>query len=281
MIVEKVLNNNVVVSIDPKTKKEVILMGSGIAFNKKPGQQIDEKKIEKTFVVDDENLGNKIKKLINQIPEGIFEITDEIITYAIVELNVELDKQIYISLADHIAFAIKRYKNGIIIKNELLSEIRRIHKAEYNVSLWAVDYINKKVNIELPEDEAGFIALHFVNAQDSEGKNDGFKISHIVNEIMEIVKRYYDSIVFDEESLYYQRFITHLKYFAQRFLHKELNYKEDTNLFEIIRNQYKEAYGCVKLIYLMMDDKYNYKLTEEEMLYLTMHIQSITEKSTL
>ncbi|MEE0727613.1 MAG: PRD domain-containing protein, partial [Clostridium saudiense] len=44
---------------------------------------------------------------------------------------------------------------------------------------------------------------------------------------------------------------------------------------------YKEAYGCVKLIYLTMDDKYNYKLTEEEMLYLTMHIQSITEKSTL
>ena len=47
MIVEKVLNNNVVVSIDPTTRKEVILMGSGIAFNKKPGQLIDTKKIEK------------------------------------------------------------------------------------------------------------------------------------------------------------------------------------------------------------------------------------------
>ena len=50
MIVEKVLNNNVVVSIDPNTRKEVILMGSGIAFNKKPGQLIDDKKIEKTFI---------------------------------------------------------------------------------------------------------------------------------------------------------------------------------------------------------------------------------------
>lgn len=74
------------------------------------------KKIEKTFVVDDENLGNKIKKLINQIPEGIFEITDEIITHAIVELNTVLDKQIYVSLADHIAFAVKRFRSGIIIK---------------------------------------------------------------------------------------------------------------------------------------------------------------------
>ena len=49
MIVEKVLNNNVVVSIDPNTRKEVILMGSGIAFNKKPGQLIDDKKMKKSI----------------------------------------------------------------------------------------------------------------------------------------------------------------------------------------------------------------------------------------
>ena len=35
MTIEKVLNNNTIVSIDPKTKKEVILVGCGIAFNKK------------------------------------------------------------------------------------------------------------------------------------------------------------------------------------------------------------------------------------------------------
>ena len=45
MIVEKVLNNNVVVSIEPKTRKEIILMGQGIAFGKKIGQEIDESKI--------------------------------------------------------------------------------------------------------------------------------------------------------------------------------------------------------------------------------------------
>lgn len=93
------------------------------------------------------------------------------------------------------------------------------------------------------------------------------------------MKNYYSSIEFDEESLYYQRFLTHLKYFAQRLLHKELNYNEDTKLFNIIKEQYREAYGCVKVIYLMMEDKHSYKLTEDEMLYLTIHIQTITEKS--
>ena len=251
MIVEKVLNNNVVVSIDPNTRKEVILMGSGIAFNKKPGQLIDDKKIEKTFIVDDENLGNKIKKLINQIPEGIFEITDEIITYAIVELNVELDKQIYISLADHIAFAIKRYKNGIIIKNELLSEIRRIHKAEYNVSLWAVDYINKKVNIELPEDEAGFIALHFVNAGYKETAYTAWKISFekvlqytpTAKDVLNIIKCHF-SLDLDENDLNYDRLLTHLKYFAKRIVNNNQDNSTDSNFAKMIAKTYQESYEC-------------------------------------
>ena len=49
MIIEKVLNNNVIVSIDPSSKKEVILMGCGIAFKKKIGQ------VSETAVPCDEN----------------------------------------------------------------------------------------------------------------------------------------------------------------------------------------------------------------------------------
>ncbi|MCI9070681.1 MAG: PRD domain-containing protein, partial [Clostridium sp.] len=195
--------------------------------------------------------------------------------------DIKLNNSIYVSLSDHLTGTIKRFNEGISINNLLLLDIKQLYKLEYKIGLDMLEKLNEKFNVNLPLDEAGFIALHFVNAQDSEGKKDSFQISHIVNEIMKIVKRYYASIIFDEESLYYQRFITHLKYFAQRFLHKELNYKEDAKLFEIIKNQYKEAYGCVKLIYLMMEDKYNYQLTEEEMLYLTMHIQSIKEKSIL
>ena len=57
------------------------------------------------------------------------------------------------------------------------------------------------------------------------------------------------------------------------------NYNNDTELFEVVKKLYKEAYGCVKLIYIDINDKYKYQLTEEEMTYLIIHIQSITEKS--
>lgn len=274
MIVEKVLNNNVVVSIDPKTKKEVILMGSGIAFNKKPGQQIDEKKIEKTFVVDDENLGNKIKKLINQIPEGIFEITDEIITHAIVELNTVLDKQIYVSLADHIAFAVKRFRSGIIIKNELLNEVRRVHKAEFKVSLWAVDYINEKLGIELPEDEAGFIALHFVNAGYRETTMKSITSTKIIKDILNIIK-YNFAIELDEDDLNYDRLLTHLKYFAKRIVNNNQNNSTDSDFIKMISTTYTEAYECAVKIgdYILKNNDYH--VNDDEIVYLTMHIQRV------
>ena len=274
MIVEKVLNNNVVVSIDPKTKKEVILMGSGIAFNKKPGQQIDEKKIEKTLVVDDENLGNKIKKLINQIPEGIFEITDEIITHAIVELNTVLDKQIYVSLADHIAFAVKRFRSGIIIKNELLNEVRRVHKAEFKVSLWAVDYINEKLGIELPEDEAGFIALHFVNAGYRETTMKSITSTKIIKDILNIIK-YNFAIELDEDDLNYDRLLTHLKYFAKRIVNNNQSNSTDSDFIKMISTTYPEAYECAVKIgdYILKNN--DYYVNDDEIVYLTMHIQRV------
>mgnify|MGYP004730921049 FL=1 len=274
MIVEKVLNNNVVVSIDPTTRKEVILMGSGIAFNKKPGQLIDTKRIEKTFIVDDENLGNKIKKLINQIPEGIFELTDEIVTHAIVELNVELDKQVYVSLADHIAFAVKRFKNGITIKNELLNEIRRVHRNEFKVSLWAVDYINKKLDIQLPEDEAGFIALHFVNASYKETTMKSVESTKIIKDVLNIIK-YYFAIELDEDDLNYDRLLTHLKYFAKRIVNNNQHNSTDSNFAKVISSTYPEAYGCAIKIgeYIAMHN--NYEVNDDELVYLTMHIQRV------
>lgn len=280
MKIRKILNNNLVLAND-KQGNEIIVKGRGIGFNKKRWDTIEESVIEKIFTPENSKKSKELQSYLTSIPEDYLDFVQGYVDYIKNSYDIKLNNSIYVSLSDHLTGTIKRFNEGISINNLLLLDIKQLYKLEYKIGLDMLEKLNEKFNVNLPLDEAGFIALHFVNAQDSKGKNDGFEISHIVNEIMKIVKRYYDSIVFDEESLYYQRFITHLKYFAQRFLHKELNYKEDAKLFEIIKNQYKEAYGCVKLIYLMMEDKYNYQLTEEEMLYLTMHIQSIKEKSIL
>lgn len=274
MIVEKVLNNNVVVSIDPSTKKEVIIMGSGIAFNCGVGQEIQEDKIEKVFVIDDKRMGNKIKKLINKIPDGIFELAHEIIVYSKKELNRKLDNQIYISLADHIAFAIKRYRNNVQIKNDLLEEIRRIHRDEFKVALWAVDNLNKKLKIDLPEDEAGFIALHLVNASYKETAKESMITTKIVKGILNII-RYYYSVEFDEDDLNYDRLLTHLKYFAKRVVSNNQNQEGSGEFLEVAKNSYREAYDCAEKIKEYIEANYNYIVNKDELVYLTMHIHRV------
>ncbi len=60
MRIEKVLNNNVVISLDA-SGKDVIVMGSGITFQKKRGDIIDQKKIERIFTQNDSDLASKIQ----------------------------------------------------------------------------------------------------------------------------------------------------------------------------------------------------------------------------
>ncbi|WP_300385649.1 BglG family transcription antiterminator LicT [Clostridium sp.] len=274
MIVEKILNNNVILSIDPKTKKEVILMGSGIAFKRAIGQEVEEDKIEKRFIVDDKSTGNKLKTLINEIPDGIFQMVHEIINYADKELKRELDEQIYISLSDHIAFAIKRYKNNVEIKNDLIDEIRRIHKEEYKVSLWAVDYINSRLNITLPEDEAGFIALHLVNASYKETAKESVIATNIVKGVLNII-RYYYSVEFNEDDLNYDRLLTHLKYFAKRVVTNNKSNSENNDFLRVTSKSYPEAFDCSQKVKIYIENNYDYKINDDEVVYLTMHIHRV------
>ena len=221
-----------------------------------------------------------MQQYLLSIPEEYFDFVQKFVDHVKEEApNLRLNNSIYLSLSDHILGTVERFRNGISLKNVLLLDIQQLYKKEYEYGMKMVDEINRTFQTKLPVDEAGFIALHFVNAEEGQHNTDNYKIAMIVNQVQEIVKNYFSDITFNESSLYYQRFLTHLKYFAQRYLHKELQYDEDENLFQLIQEQCREAYGCVKLIYLMMEEKYQYALSKEEMVYLSIHIQTNVDKS--
>ncbi|MFL0252521.1 BglG family transcription antiterminator LicT [Clostridium neuense] len=276
MIILKILNNNLVLSKD-KDGREIIVKGCGIAFQKKRGESIDESIIEKVFVPENKQNSEQMQKFLASISEEYFDFVQKYVDKVKKEINIKLSDSIYLSLSDHLSGAIERFKKGIVLHNFLLLDIKQLYKTEYDIGLNMVEELNKKFDTKLLTDEAGFIALHFVNAQDQNVSADSYQMTVLINEIINIIKQYYGDIKFEEDNIYYQRFLTHLKYFAKRFLNKEQNYDQNMELFNIVKEQYANAYGCVKLIYLMMQEKYQYELTVEEMLYLIIHIQKITE----
>lgn len=217
MIIDRVLNNNVVIIKDENGIEQVVC-GKGIAFKKKSGDFVDEKEVNKVFILKDKVKNKRFQEIVSDIPLPYLEVADEIIDMIKLESGKKISDTIYISLSDHIHMAVNRFLDGITIKNYMIWDIKRFYPEEFQLALKALNIINEKLHVSLPEDEAGFITLHIVNAgMENDDMHQTIEITKIMQEISNIVK-YHFSVEFDTDSVYYYRFITHLKFFAQRLL---------------------------------------------------------------
>lgn len=279
MRIRKIYNNNLASIID-ENNNEIIVMGRGLAFGKKVGDEIDETIIDKRFYLDNSNLSDKFKQLLNDIPIEHIELASQIIEYAKKALSKKLSESLYISLSDHIYTAIERHKQGLPLRNPMLWEIKRYYEPEFEVGLKALEMIEEKFQVTLPEDEAGFITTHLVDASmNNSSLEQVYEIANVIQDISNIVK-YYFKIEYDSKSVYYYRFITHIRFFAQRLVLNEMYSKgEEDDLFHIIKDKYTNAYNCVLKIEEYIQKKFNYQISNDEKLYLMIHIERVVYKT--
>lgn len=279
MRIRKILNNNAAV-VSGGGAEEMIVMGRGICYKKKVGEEIPADVVDKVFALSTAEANTKFQVLIRDMPMEHIVLGERIITEARERLGKKLNDMLYISLIDHVYTSIVRCLDGVTVKNALLWEIRRFYREEYEIGLWALDRVAEEFKVRLPEDEAGFIALHIANAEMDEQKmHNMYEITRIMQEISNIVK-YYFQMEFDEDDVYYYRFITHLKFFAKRLVEaKGYDDEDSSGLFEVIRERYAKAYGCVEKITAFLLKKYGYILSKDEQLYLTIHIERIISKA--
>lgn len=272
-LITKVINNNIVCSED-KDGNEIIIRGLGIGFGKKVKEEIPDNKIEKIYKIDDPKTSNKLAGLLEEIPIEHVQTSTDIIELAKQKLNKKLNDNIYITLTDHISFAIERQKQNLEYHNALLWEIKKFYPLEFAVGIEALEIINSKLGVNLSEDEAGFIALHIVNAELDTNMSSTVQITELIQKIIEIVKDYY-KIEFDETSLHYERFITHLKFFGQRLFSNKVSKGEDATFQDIVKTRYPNDYKCAELISAFVKTTYEKTVTEEELIFLTIHLRRI------
>lgn len=200
-IVTGAINNNVV-SARNERNQERILIGKGIGFHMKSGDMVDPKKIEKEYFLKSKNIAGKLYALLANTPEIYMEITTEIVKLAEKKLEKELDEAVILHLLDHISFAVSRMEQGIAFKNALLWEIRSFYPKEFEVAQRGLALIYEKTGVMLPEDEAGAMAIHIVNAEfDYKDVNGSVKMAELIHKIINIV-RYQYHMNFDEESVH-------------------------------------------------------------------------------
>ncbi|MBR8698457.1 BglG family transcription antiterminator LicT [Enterococcus gallinarum] len=277
MVIGKILNNNVVVSTND-AGEEVIYMGRGIAFKKKIGDVIDDAFVEKEFVLKDSFTANQFQQLFADIPAEEVEVVKQVVDEAEQVLGVELSPNIYLTLTDHIHYALMRAREGIEIPNPLLFETRKFYPKEYAIAAKAVERFEKNFGVSLPEAEKGFIAFHIVNSEQANGTMETtMQAVEIVRDVLAIISRFYGK-VFNPDSLNYQRITTHLHYFAQRYLSDDLSGEKDEFLFELIQAKYPKAFQTVQRINEYLIKTYGKPTGESEMIYLTIHIERVVNE---
>ena len=276
MRIEKILNNNVIVTIDEG--REMVVMGKGIAFGKKVNETFDESKIDKKFLLETAEL-NRLEELTAIIDESYMELTDRAVSYAVEKLGKKLSNSIYITLADHINSLRTNLENGIRLKNSMFWEIQKLYKDEFKVAKGILKMINEDFGSDFDEHEAANITLHLVNAELDTNIKSVVDITRVINDIMKIVK--YDmGIVYREDTLAYYRFVTHLRFFAQRLINNDVfETSDDLELFRMLMIKYPDEYKSVLKIKKHILSEYEYEISDEESMYLLLHIAKVVRES--
>ena len=272
MKVTRVLNNNVV--LGDEDGMLYLLMGLSIGFKRKTGSIIPSSAIEKMFVLKDPKSANRLKQMTNAIPDEYFVFCADVVTYIKKELKKEINDSLYIVLTDHIHSCVERYKNGIVLKNALLNEVKRFYSEEFRISSHIVEMINEKFNVELKDDEAAFITFNIVNAYFDTNTSTVQEMTRFIQDILTLIKARFN-IEYNEEDTSYIRFITHLKYFCQKVFMKKLDMFKDEDMLNLIKNKYTKEYEVAKEVLKMTSERYEYEETEMDAMYLAIHIARV------
>lgn len=273
MRITKIFNNNVVGALDEKGR-EVVVVGRGVGFRMKAGESVPPAAIDKVFVLSPK-YAEKFTQLIGDIPYDHIRVSDEIIAMAKEALGARFSENIYITLTDHISYAIERVEQGIAIANAMLWEIRNFYGPEFKVGEKAVDIVKRRLGVELGEDEAGFIALHFVNAMLDTSMRVMPEITGMIRDILAIVRDQFGAAL-DEESLSFRRFTTHLRYLGQRVFKPGEQARDDIEFDEVARMKYPEAYACAERIADYVGQTHGVAISGDDKAFLTVHIRRLT-----
>lgn len=279
MLVVKKINNNAAICRD-NNGRELIAFGRGIGFPKLPYELTDLKKIERTFY----NVSEQYLTLVNDIPYEIVHFTAGQLTALQDELPYETNSNLVLTLADHIAFAIERAQKGIYVRMPSVYELELNYPLEVKIGKEIVEAIKKQFRVALPKGEVQGIAMHLINARD--GLRAGEESPGIEQFYEEILKKTTEIIGQElhikvrEDTFNYARFATHVQYLLERTFEKKPIDTSNLSMYKSVREEYPEISDCVDRICDYYKEAWTLDLSEEERLYLIIHVNRVCSKET-
>jgi beta-glucoside operon transcriptional antiterminator len=272
----KVLNNNVVISID-ESGLERVLMGRGLGFQLAPHDTIDMTKVEKTFVLDKSSDSDHARQLLTDVPYPVIEAVMVAADEAERSLGRSLGRRFTIAIIDHIQFVLERLESGIQIPTTAMPELRVLHAQEFAAATAMAHSISASLNTPLPSEEAVFLTMHLLNATRDEPNGTAALLFRRVQHVVKTVERGL-GVELDTESADYARFILHIQFLLQRLVAKSMLRGSDTSFFEFAKHSYPRSYVIAGDVKEYVNAATGSELTDEEMLYVIVHVERLANQ---
>ena len=273
MQVIKKLNNNFAICLD-KEGKELIAYGKGIGFPKVPYELTDLNQIDRTFY----DIDHKYLDLLPELPEKVLDFTAKLVDIAHNELQYELNPNLVMTLADHIHFCIQRARKKIVVQMPLICEIEQSFPKEAKIGKYAVRQMERRFAVQLNENEASGIAMSFVNARNSAEKKADTSIQKWFQEALEDTISIVEDtvgILIERDSFNFARYSSHLMYLLKRIDSNQALDTDNGIMYQSIREEFPEIAECIDKIEAYFEKKFDIQLSEEEKMYLMLHINRI------
>lgn len=155
-LVARVFSNNAVLA--RQDEEERVLVGRGIGFGRRVGDWIPADLVQQQFLEVNPSKVHYLE-LMNSVDSHTFDTCVEAVERA-ADMLGELHPSVYLVLADHLAFTVQRLREGSVISNPLMDEIRAAFPEEYAAAELVLRYVNSHLDVELPAVEIAFITLH-------------------------------------------------------------------------------------------------------------------------
>jgi len=274
--IQKILNNNVIIAEHP-SYEEVVLIGKGIGFSRKKGEQLSLDKADKTFLLSNQQEREQYVNLLPHIDETFIDFMNDILIHIEKRMGQSLNEHIHVALTDHLAFAINRAQKNMQFSNPFLNEIESLYPKEYQIASEVVTMVYDEMEIQFPEGELGFIALHIHSAVTDKSLSEIHQHNQLITKLVTLVEDTFEMTI-DKKSVNYHRLVQHLHRAIDRVYQDESVGKEE-RLGEMLKKEYPVCYNLSWKLIKVMQKQLNKSVDESEAIYLTIHLQRLTHKS--
>ena len=268
--VSKVLNNNGVIAIEMEENQEYVLLGKGIGFGKKVSQRFEAPSDCTRYSLKNDTERGSASSLVKSVDPVFLEIANEVLREAERTFG-NIDKRILFPLADHISFAVARMKNGEQISNPLTGDIHALFYKEFQVASVLKKILSDRMQIEIGDDEIGYVALHVHSAIEDEKVSVAMQMARTVRECVSIIEAETGKKI-DVMTLDYNRLMNHVKYMAARLLRGE---ELKVNINDYIEIKFPKAFAIATTVCDHLGENIGVQPGEREIGYLAMHIERV------